>query len=86
MYVHEVQRILLSDVFLYFLCDPVCEGALGLRGSVFGSSLAVSSGRSNVNCNGNEARLQDCSYDIPSSQSCELASAVCQGDHFITLL
>ena len=60
----------------------MCAGAIGLGNGLFSDTNAPDAGKSNVQCDGSESRLADCSYDMVSASggSCETASAVCQGE------
>lgn len=58
----------------------LCAGAIGLGNGLFSDANVPDAGKSNVECDGSESRLADCSYDRVFGDSCETSSAVCQGE------
>ena len=58
----------------------MCAGAIGLGNGLFRDTNTPDASIVNVQCDGSESRLVDCSHDIVSGDSCEIASTVCQGE------
>lgn len=65
---------------MYIAKNACNKGAVGLGDSYFNTdSYVPSAGISLVRCYGNERRLDDCPAVRVFDDSCEKASAVCQG-------
>ena len=49
-------------------------------------ALQTVSALENLSCQGTEASLKDCVYDMSFSDRCEVASVVCQGRQYVILI